>query len=510
MSEYLYGASVQGIQEFIFKTNKLKEVIGASEVIKSIDKIDFKKDYKLNEEPKIILHAAGNVRLIFDNLEDLEQVVKNFPKDMMLKAYGITISQAVVEHINDYKTDSRELEKRLKIQRNKVSLPLDFHFNILKQNSRTAIPAIKKDKDEYLDKATSQKIEACPKTDENKELKDIANKKNKIAIIHADGNGLGNIVKDLTKEDIIKFSKNLGAATKEAYNIASEGIREIRKVILGGDDLTIICNANDALTFTKRFLEAFEEQTKDIYNKKSLTACAGISYCNEKYPFYYAKDLAEKLCTFAKKDSKKINKELPPSSLMFHNIQSSNVESFKKFILDELTIKYKITKEEQNLSKEILEEKLKKDFEKNFKKDFEKDFEDEFKDEFKDTFEKLDYLLKKRNIQCDFGPYYLKEQNSKPMIEIFENILKDFRKKDAPKGRLREWLNDLSFDRDYAKNQLERINEISSTKWKSEYLEKLYPELSLNTLIVKKDKVLKTPIYDILQILSVEDEKNDI
>ena len=33
---YLYGASIQGIQDFIFKTNKLQEIVGASEIVKGI------------------------------------------------------------------------------------------------------------------------------------------------------------------------------------------------------------------------------------------------------------------------------------------------------------------------------------------------------------------------------------------------------------------------------------------------------------------------------------------
>jgi len=33
---YLYGASVQGIQSFIFETNELKNIVGASEIIEKI------------------------------------------------------------------------------------------------------------------------------------------------------------------------------------------------------------------------------------------------------------------------------------------------------------------------------------------------------------------------------------------------------------------------------------------------------------------------------------------
>lgn len=52
MSEkWLYGASVQGIQGYIFQTNKLKDVIGASELVKDLCETDFKKEFVL----------AGNV-----------------------------------------------------------------------------------------------------------------------------------------------------------------------------------------------------------------------------------------------------------------------------------------------------------------------------------------------------------------------------------------------------------------------------------------------------------------
>lgn len=36
MAKYLYGASVQGIQQFIFQTNELKDIVGASELVEFI------------------------------------------------------------------------------------------------------------------------------------------------------------------------------------------------------------------------------------------------------------------------------------------------------------------------------------------------------------------------------------------------------------------------------------------------------------------------------------------
>ena len=118
--------------------------------------------------------------------------------------------------------------------------------------------------------------------------------------------------------------------------------------------------------------------------------------------------------------------------------------------------------------------------------------------------------IKEEKIRCDFGPYYLNKYENKPTIEDFQKVLKDFKKDNSPKGRLREWLSDLEFDRTYAQNQLNRIKEISKkNKWETKNLSKLHKELEINKLIVQKDEKQKTPIFDILQILSVTDENKD-
>lgn len=42
MKKYLYGAAIQGIQSFIFQTNKLKDIVGASELVESICTQEFR------------------------------------------------------------------------------------------------------------------------------------------------------------------------------------------------------------------------------------------------------------------------------------------------------------------------------------------------------------------------------------------------------------------------------------------------------------------------------------
>ncbi|MFA7083897.1 MAG: hypothetical protein WC141_05105 [Arcobacteraceae bacterium] len=459
MSKYLYGASVQGIQEFIFATNKLQEIVGASEIVKSVAN-EFEKisGYK-NNDSRILLNAAGNIKAVFDTRQSCEKVVLEFEKMVQQKAYGITISQAVVKFDGDVKNFINELEKRLKTQRNKPTLPLDISINLMKLNPSTAKPLININSD----KATFSKLEAY-KSIENKEntnLQKLSNEKNKIAVIHVDGNNLGQLIPNLNMP-LSEFSQKLDSATKEAFKIA-KGAKKLREVILGGDDVTVICNANDALSFTKEFLYNFEEETKKILGKdKKLTACAGIAYSNEKYPFHYAVNLAETLCAAAKKHSKNINKELSPSSLMFHNIQSSNFQSWDKFVKDELTIKNE-----------------------------------------------------QKTIRCDFGPYYLNEPNQ-ALIDKLQVVANSYKCNGNPMARLRNWMSQLYKSNTMAINLLQRINEVTeqSGKWNKtimdENLKNLYSNLSSEKLIISKDGLEKTPIYDIHQLHSVTDNQGVI
>jgi len=468
MSQYLYGASVQGIQDFIFKTNKLQEIVGASEIVKNIAK-HFEDNYKPDE---ILINAAGNIKAVFTE-DECQKVVKEFPKKIMLSAYGITLSQAVVKISSNIVTqeDINKLEQRLKVQRNKVSTSLDLSLNIMELNPSTAKPVVTykkiQKKSVPVDMATKQKIEANDAffsknlhLKEFKNLSDMSNGKNKIAVIHADGNGLGMLIPKLHKQGkkLSEFSKALDSATKEAFERAKTDEMSIRDVILGGDDMVVICNANNALNFTKNFLLYFEEETEKQIGSK-LTACAGIAYTNEKYPFHYAVSLAESLCDASKKHAKKINEELAPSCLMFHNIQSASFENWGKFVEDELTIR-----------------------------------------------------TESGDVRCDFGPYYISEQNQ-PLISDFVNTLEAYRCDGSPISRLRAWLGELYNSREYADRMLERINDMANenNNWNACIMEKnlnrFDKDLSNEKLIVEKDDVAKTPIYDVLQILSATEAK---
>jgi len=490
MNSYLYGAAVQGIQSFIFQTNELADIVGASELVQDVCTKMFKE--LVGNSDEIIVQAAGNIKCIFHNEDACRKAVREFPKKVMEAAPGITVSQAVVEYSGNFKDAVDELEKRLRAQRNKPAKSLTVGLMGIERSRKTGLPAVERErKDSVLDEGTKKKkeknqtIEICQKSfgvsdlpahETPFDIKDMTWRNDWIAIIHADGNGLGEIVRAIGSdaEKLKTFSANLEKATQAAAAKTFATIQEdysingkwgskripLRPVVLSGDDMTIICRGDIAFDYAKEFLKNFEAETKNIATDKdgnaySLTACAGIAYIKSSYPFYYGYQLAEALCTRAKKDAKldrmkEANGGNAPSCLMFHKVQSSFVEDYDEIVKKELTAN----------------------------------------DEHR----------------FDFGPYYLTKQNERWTIERLEKNVKtlagmgDSKEGNAVKSALRKWMTAMHDDHNAADQLKERAKSIIQ----GQNLRDIFNDATTFTNS-------KSPAYDILSLTSVtyQDTKGD-
>lgn len=511
--KYLYGASVQGIQSFIFQSNELKDIAGASELVEEIckpspiaktNRADISKGFDefITDGCEMIVRAAGNIKCIFPDKTSCENAVKNFPKKVMEMAPGITISQAVVKYTSDnnFQTHIEDLEKKLRIQRNKSTRSTTIGLMGIQRSRKTGLPAVdySMKKIEFPDKATVEKrkhcdtVKLCEKSFGIEHLKasqvafdieDMTQKNDWVAVIHADGNGLGQIIQKIgsDKEKYHNFSENLEKATVEAAQSTFKKLNEklnigldklgneiripLRPIVLGGDDLTIVCRGDIAVEYVNIFLQEFVKSTqkylqdaiKEAFGKTvdHLTACAGIAFIKSSYPFYYGYQLAEALCAEAKKDAKtedhkRANGGMPPSCLMFHKVQDSFVESFK----------------------EIKERELTTANGKSFA----------------------------------FGPYYINNNvRDRWTVETLINECSKFQKgKDgsAAKSHLRRWVGAMMTDSEYAQQMLKRAKSIFA-KDIAESLENCTKE---QKRIVNPDKIEEQgfyPAYDILSYISI-------
>lgn len=511
--KYLYGASVQGIQSFIFQTNKLTEIIGASQLVEDICTDFFEsflrhvyKDdkYALNNDTNLILSAAGNIKYLFDSREACERVVRGFPKQVMLYAPGITISQAFAPFTGE-SDDFEKLEERLKVQRNRaVSTTQGLSLMVFETARRTGgivvgegekdeppidLAQQKKRKAEKEGKGTLEKkllgVSSARGNAFPNEMDDIKDDKNWVAVIHADGNNLGKLLLNMAEKikadypaALKEFSKRLDTSTIEAAKKACQetfpptpddmGKPAFRPIIIGGDDLTVLIRADRAVQFTERFLTYFEEVTsqqfkefsyKGIIPEQGLTACAGIAYIKSTYPFHYGVKLAEALCKQAKNESKRVSKkentDRPPSSLLFHKVHSSFVLDYDDLVQQELTAKrYPKSAKDQDDS-----------------------------------------------LYFNYGPYFVQQQDSGfSTIKQLQDWVNVVNRPESPRSGLRNWLTEMKSSPVGADETLARIREIAGDK--DYYIKKL----SLNNVEVQRDGKWYTHLFDVLSLASIQSQ----
>lgn len=177
----------------------------------------------------------------------------------------------------------------------------------------------------------------------------------RIAVIHADLSGLGEIFRKATDaatgaqgvldegariESIVVGAAQAAAATVllphcRAWPDAEKPkqyVMPARPVLLGGDDITILVRADLALPFAERLLAEIESRSG-----RTLSACAGIAVINAAQPFSMAGALAESLCKYAKKSAKGGRSAPYPSFLAFHAAQSTLREEYDAVLARELT-----------------------------------------------------------------------------------------------------------------------------------------------------------------------------
>lgn len=467
--KYLYGLSIQGIQSYIFATNKLKEIIGASQLVKDLPKQIIEEILgKELDGNNILIDAAGNFKYVFDELEDCNLVFKCVLMKFQQLAGDITVSQAVVEASSIGKKEINNLEDKLKVQRNKPTISIHLGTLAIRKNPKTGKPIIDKNKDDYLDFNQKKKRKAfkkgkgiAPFSNRLNLMGDIEKigegKESWIGVIHADGNSLGKKVVQLasrietenldTTSIFREFSCKLQLATENAVKRAFEEVffpeykeKEIpfRPIIIGGDDVTVITKGALALDFTESFLYYFEKETKVHLSyltefKDGLTACAGIAYTKSHYPFHYGVDLAEDLCNQAKKDTKCISVDLPPSCLMFHKVHSSYLRDWKNILTTELN---------------------------------------------------------SGGINLAYGPYYIDEKIGKPTIGSLKNYARLLHEEESPKSSIRRWLSELGKDKIRANDLMKRTKDMTHKKY--------WDELNLATTL--SNQLSSTHLYDALAI----------
>lgn len=398
---FLTVLEVSKKQKYIFKSNRLRENIGASEIIAFVTQ-ELPKELCDEYNGKHISSGGGSSIFYFQNKEDSRKFSKAYSLRVLKKFPSLEFFLASLEYDPEKDTiidKTYELYERLekkKAKRDMYSYIIDY--GVSKKCSSTRLPAVYREElsGNYYSGEAKSKIDMFNEKEKNinqfalniKDLGISRNEKSYIAITHIDGNRMGKRISSLRESfkskytlenikeineryinELNQFSIDIDKAFKKAFEKMVEIVEKkredmgkdgmeldgsvipIRKVVLAGDDVCYITDARIALECAYIFLQELEKHS--IMGEK-ITACAGIAMVREKYPFFKTYELAEELCKNAKAS---IKEDVIESRIDWHIVQgeyNSNLNetrntAYKTLDGKELSLRPLVVSKESNL-----------------------------------------------------------------------------------------------------------------------------------------------------------------
>ena len=324
--EVLAMYDVRGIQNYIFRTNYVKEIIGASAIVENIildgmkdmlsEKqewnkecflLDWEKERGYEEtifgnssvQMQVLFIGGGNAYVLFKNGSICSEVNRYLSKYVLKQTYSLQLAVAVVKYTGSYQQDYLKINKEMRNIKARMpkSMPLGAQ-PFMAADAVTGYPLTKYHDGKYLSTESYRKRKKYEETfheDAEKILDHMVTEKgdsSMLAVVHIDGNNMGKRIKEIMedKDDYLEavramkiISVNIREGFQAAFREMTEYIdRELsdrirtdrkgklyRKLILAGDDVTFICNALAAIDAVSVFLKSVGKRR--VYEEAELT-----------------------------------------------------------------------------------------------------------------------------------------------------------------------------------------------------------------------------------------------
>lgn len=339
MSSVLSILEVSQKQAYIFAGNELKGNVDRSEEIAWVTSPAYFTGQVPDSgyQPENLVYAGGGHTVLeFSNHEAAVRFNEKVTARIMADFPEMEVF-AKIEDYDEGKKPSENLKNLIAALEVKKSVRrASFHqgtFGLEKIDSNTLEPVAKKDASEKEGKKTELQPSLTPAGYQHVykfgDLGGSRESSNFIAVVHIDGNGMGKRVEDFYasidslpwpefKKRVAEFSEEIDvdfkAAFKEmneevAWNLEHGELKEelslrgknfpVRRIITSGDDICFVTEGRIGIECARIFVEKLCAK-KNKVDGQGYAACAGVAIVHQKYPFYRAYDLAEKLCSNAK------------------------------------------------------------------------------------------------------------------------------------------------------------------------------------------------------------------
>lgn len=275
-------------------------------------------DYDEKAEP------SENIQNLMKKLEEKKAIRR---ASFRQGTFGMEVSKGEAERVFDSEKKEKEAEQRKKDAENRREKRIREEKKKIQEEETTHYELVTQ-----LEKLGGNK-------DDN----------NFIAVVHIDGNLMGKKVQendkelrkildrisdpekklDMYREKKQEFSEKIDKLFKGAYSDMQDAVKKqiengnlkdlsleevvneekqinfpVRRIITAGDDICFVSEGRIGIECAVEYMKALWKRSKG-----ENSACAGVAIVHQSYPFYKAYEIAESLCSSAKKYNASLDKE---------------------------------------------------------------------------------------------------------------------------------------------------------------------------------------------------------
>lgn len=275
-------------------------------------------DYNENDDP------SKNIQNLMKKLEEKKAIRR---ASFRQGTFGMEVSKGEAERVFDSEKKEKEAEQRKKDAENRREKRIREEKKKIQEEETTHYELVTQ-----LEKLGGNK-------DDN----------NFIAVVHIDGNLMGKKVQendkelrkildrisdpekklDMYREKKQEFSEKIDKLFKGAYSDMQDAVKKqiengnlkdlsleevvneekqinfpVRRIITAGDDICFVSEGKIGIECAVEYMKALWKRSEG-----ENSACAGVAIVHQSYPFYKAYEIAESLCSSAKKYNASLDKE---------------------------------------------------------------------------------------------------------------------------------------------------------------------------------------------------------
>lgn len=341
MEQILMMVEVSRKQDYIFSSKRLRDNAARSEEIAYVTSSAFFREAageRYQESSNLVYSGGGHTVLQFPDQEQAVAFSRRVTEAALRQYDGMELFVKCLPYDGN-KTPGENLKalsaalERKKALRKASFRRLSMGVEALDGESFQPLPC-----GEPVQSRPADTRKAPEGWEFPAQFTELAGADNFLAVIHIDGNAMGRRVESLYETKTLSWEECRTSLQRFSAGIQNDfeqtffetvntviaqktdltpPVLPIRPIIIAGDDVCFVTAGSIGLECARIFLEQLSKRSNQE-DGLPYAACAGVALVHQKFPFHQAYDLAEELCSNAKRFGAELDSSGGVSAIDWH------------------------------------------------------------------------------------------------------------------------------------------------------------------------------------------------